>query len=463
MNCPEMKLCMFTPKEAALERGWPGRIDGERVVQLAAQTLQAFFTGGGGAREHAEYPLGDVDFRPPVMNPPSIRRFSPFGELGFAFGNTASIRGTEVEIAVPAGSKALHYGLAVAAAIGADGAIGGFTVANIWTARDLPGAKSWDFAISTGPVLVTPDDFPGDRGAMVARVNGTETSRVRARRTRPRLARARGTRRGQHGSAARGPAARRGSGPTDARRSSRATWWRWNPTEMPQREAAVATPGGERRAVSSLVVGAASCSVQWIASVVDDRDRAQGPGLTQAVRLAVGRDPVEGRGGRCRRRPSTVAVRSVPKSPYSSQKFSPFTNLIVNQSAWCHGWSAGASTLRTAPAVRGERVDVGPRRVPDAGEIHGRNLRHRAGSAHGAERVADLGDEQLRLLERGEVAAPVELVEVAQVGEAGLGPAPGAAEDLVREDRDAARHLDRAEVDVLERLPVERPTTPRCS
>src|SRR3954451_4685550 len=69
---PEMKLCMFTPKEAALERGWPGRIDGDEVVQLAAQTLQAFFTGGGGAREHARYPLADVEFRPPVLNPPSI-------------------------------------------------------------------------------------------------------------------------------------------------------------------------------------------------------------------------------------------------------------------------------------------------------------------------------------------------------------------------------------------------------
>ena len=44
---------MFTPRELALERGWPGRIDGDRVVQLAAQTFQEFFTGGGTAREHA--------------------------------------------------------------------------------------------------------------------------------------------------------------------------------------------------------------------------------------------------------------------------------------------------------------------------------------------------------------------------------------------------------------------------
>ena len=48
-----MKLCMFTPVELELERGWPGKIDGDRVIQVAAQTLQAFFTGGGTAREHA--------------------------------------------------------------------------------------------------------------------------------------------------------------------------------------------------------------------------------------------------------------------------------------------------------------------------------------------------------------------------------------------------------------------------
>ena len=46
-----MKLCMFSPRDQDLERGWPGRIDGDKVIQLAAQTLQAFFTGGGdGAR-----------------------------------------------------------------------------------------------------------------------------------------------------------------------------------------------------------------------------------------------------------------------------------------------------------------------------------------------------------------------------------------------------------------------------
>ena len=73
-----MKLCMFTPRDLALERGWPGVIEGDVVYQLAAQTLQSFFSGGGNARRHAEYPLSEVDLRPPVLHPPSVRDFYAF-------------------------------------------------------------------------------------------------------------------------------------------------------------------------------------------------------------------------------------------------------------------------------------------------------------------------------------------------------------------------------------------------
>src|SRR2546421_7841251 len=69
---------MFTPRELALERGWPGVIEGDVVYQLAAQTLQAFFTGGGTARRHAEYALADVELRAPVLHPPSVRDFYAF-------------------------------------------------------------------------------------------------------------------------------------------------------------------------------------------------------------------------------------------------------------------------------------------------------------------------------------------------------------------------------------------------
>src|SRR3954464_858250 len=197
---------MFTPKELALERGWPGGVDGDRVVQLAAQTLQAFFTGGGHAREHAEYALADVDLRPPVLYPPSVRDFMAFeahvkttrANRGlpvppewyeipvFYFSNPAAIYGAGDEVPYPLGSEALDYELEVAAVIGGDGAIGGFTVLNDWSARDLQlkemkvglgPAKGKDFATSLGPVLVTPDEFDGSEGEMVARVNGEERSR----------------------------------------------------------------------------------------------------------------------------------------------------------------------------------------------------------------------------------------------------------------------------------------------
>jgi fumarylacetoacetate (FAA) hydrolase len=70
---------MFTPLGSEV-RGWPGVIEGDRVIQLAAQTLEAFFTGGGQAREHAEYPLDEVRLLAPVRRPPSVRDFYAFEE-----------------------------------------------------------------------------------------------------------------------------------------------------------------------------------------------------------------------------------------------------------------------------------------------------------------------------------------------------------------------------------------------
>ncbi|HEY6963052.1 MAG TPA: fumarylacetoacetate hydrolase family protein [Gaiellaceae bacterium] len=201
-----MKLCMFTPKELALERGWPGRIEGDRVIQLAAQTLQSFFTGGGSAREHAEYALADVDLLPPVLHPPAVRDFMAFEEHVanarrqrggdvpkewyevpvFYFSNPHAIYGTEAAIPYPEETRELDYELECAAIIGADGEAAGFTVMNDWSARDvqrqemrvgLGPAKGKDFATSLGPVLVTPDEFDGSEGEMVARVNGEERSR----------------------------------------------------------------------------------------------------------------------------------------------------------------------------------------------------------------------------------------------------------------------------------------------
>jgi fumarylacetoacetate (FAA) hydrolase len=197
---------MFTPADRDLERGWPGRIEGDRVVQLAAQTLQSFFTGGSKAREHDEYRLDEVRLLAPVLHPPAVRDFYAFEEHVrtarasrglemppewyrqpvFYFSNPAAIYGPDQEVLYPEGTEELDYELEVAAIVGAEGRIGGFTVMNDWSARDLQRAemtvglgpaKGKDFATSLGPVVVTPDEFPGDDAEMVARVNGEERSR----------------------------------------------------------------------------------------------------------------------------------------------------------------------------------------------------------------------------------------------------------------------------------------------
>src|SRR6059036_2426064 len=145
-----MRLCMFSPKGKDLERGWPGLVDGDTVVQLAAQTLQSFFTGGGTARHHAEYALADVELRAPVLHPPSVRDFYAFEQHVktarasrgldvpadwyeipvFYFSNPAAIFGPDDVIPYPEGTEELDYELEVAAVIGDEGRIGGFTVMN---------------------------------------------------------------------------------------------------------------------------------------------------------------------------------------------------------------------------------------------------------------------------------------------------------------------------------------------
>jgi fumarylacetoacetate (FAA) hydrolase len=197
---------MFRPKGSDLIRGWPARIEGDRVIQLAAQTLQSYFTGGGHAREHADHALEDVELMPPVLHPPSVRDFYAFEQHVktaraarglevpdewyripvFYFSNPNAIYGPEAEIPYPEGTEQLDYELEVAAVIGAEGQIGGFTVMNDWSARDLQReemkvglgpAKGKDFATSLGPIVVTPDEFDGSSATMVARVNGDERSR----------------------------------------------------------------------------------------------------------------------------------------------------------------------------------------------------------------------------------------------------------------------------------------------
>ena len=167
---------------------------------------------------------GGLTFGPPILRPPSLRDFYAFeghvrtmwerrgGEVPetwyrlpiFYFSNVSEVRGPDDPIWSPAASQELDYELEVAAVVDtrgrdlpperADEAIGGYTIFNDWSARDLQReetvvrlgpAKGKDFASSFGPWLVTPDELADARAgsgydlAMTAEVNGTETSRGR--------------------------------------------------------------------------------------------------------------------------------------------------------------------------------------------------------------------------------------------------------------------------------------------
>jgi len=169
---------MFHPVDHPMERGWVGRIDGDRVTQLAAQTLQSFFTGGGSAREHAVYPLDSVRLLAPVLHPPSVRLFDD--QTSFAFANPAAIVGPGARVATRSHrtpSNSLLQGRLtlvprVAGVIGADCAVAGFTVLGEWRDPQRVPPKDRDFALGLGPVVVTPDELDPDRLEAVVRVNG---------------------------------------------------------------------------------------------------------------------------------------------------------------------------------------------------------------------------------------------------------------------------------------------------
>ncbi len=166
---------MFHPVEHPMERGWVGRIAGDRVIHLAAQTLQSFFTGGGSAREHAEYPLAGVRLLAPVLHPPAVRVFED--QTSFAFANPAAVVGPDADIETGPGPTRLFARLA--AVIGAEGALGGFTAFADWRRPGLQPSKDRDFALGLGPLVVTPDELDPDGVEAVVRVDGSERLRGR--------------------------------------------------------------------------------------------------------------------------------------------------------------------------------------------------------------------------------------------------------------------------------------------
>jgi fumarylacetoacetate (FAA) hydrolase len=184
----------------------PGRLEGDEVVRLAAPSLVDVLAAGVSPAGGERHPLAAVTLLAPIPRPPSIRDFFAFEQHVataranrgsrvpaewyefpvFYFTNPAAIYGPEDDIPYPAGTAELDYELEVAAVIGRDGTIAGFTAMNDWSARDiqrkemrvgLGPAKAKDFATTLGPVLVTADEFDGTRAIMTAKVNGEERSR----------------------------------------------------------------------------------------------------------------------------------------------------------------------------------------------------------------------------------------------------------------------------------------------
>jgi fumarylacetoacetate (FAA) hydrolase len=164
----------------------------------------------------------ELDFGPPILQPPTFRDFYAFEQhVGtmwkrrdmeipeawyrlpiFYFSNVSEMRGPGEPVWAPRGSSELDYELEVAAVVDTpvrdldaargEEAIGGYTILNDWSARDLQReettvrlgpAKGKDFASTIGPWLVTPDELADARRgngydlAMTASVNGEELSR----------------------------------------------------------------------------------------------------------------------------------------------------------------------------------------------------------------------------------------------------------------------------------------------
>jgi fumarylacetoacetate (FAA) hydrolase len=205
-----MRLVTFRDPQS---RERVGRLDGDRVIELAAPTMLDWLRGDGHEPAGRDHALEDVVLLAPVPEPPSVRDFYAFeghastgarlrgGELArewyeipvFYFSNPASIQGPGQPVRRPAGSERLDLELEIAAVIGEGGQIAGFTLFNDWSARDLQRremavnlgpAKGKDFATSMGPWLVTPDELPIEDGRLqltaTASIDGREITRTTA-------------------------------------------------------------------------------------------------------------------------------------------------------------------------------------------------------------------------------------------------------------------------------------------
>jgi fumarylacetoacetate (FAA) hydrolase len=190
-----------------------GRLADGRVHRLEAPSMLDWLAGHGRTESGTVLPLESVSLFAPVPEPPSVRDFFAFeGHVAagwrrrgapipdawyrspaFYFSNPASVLGPGEAVRRPPETAMLDFELEIAAVIGGDGAIAGFTLMNDWSARDvqrdemtvlLGPHKSKDFGISLGPALVTPDELPYRDGRLHLEawvtVNGREMGRGNA-------------------------------------------------------------------------------------------------------------------------------------------------------------------------------------------------------------------------------------------------------------------------------------------
>jgi len=193
-----MRLVTFRDPHGSIRVGRldaGGDDDDARVVELAAPAMLDWLRGDGHAPTGRDHALADVRLLAPVPEPPSFRDFFAYEghaatgarlrghELAeawyeapaFYFSNPASIQGPREPVRRPAHCEWLDFELEIAAVIGEDAEIAGYTLLNDWSARDiqrremavgLGPAKGKDFATSIGPWLVTPDELPIEDGRL---------------------------------------------------------------------------------------------------------------------------------------------------------------------------------------------------------------------------------------------------------------------------------------------------------
>jgi len=192
------------PHDGALFRRPISTLDAHLAGGLRVAALGELLDDFVPAEEDDEAILdaADLTFGPPVLRPTSLRDFYAFeqhvatmwarrgGDVPeawyrlpiFYFSNVSEIRGPGEPVWAPGGSHELDFELEVCALVDtpardlpperAEEVIGGYTIFNDWSARDLQRdettvrlgpAKGKDFASTIGPWLVTPDELASAR------------------------------------------------------------------------------------------------------------------------------------------------------------------------------------------------------------------------------------------------------------------------------------------------------------